>query len=63
MSLKALDKNIPNFSIKSLSPRPLPVGHALEYLKVKDYLPHLFHGFRNKNVNKISFDSILYFYN
>ena len=29
---------------------------------LKDYLPHLFHGFRNKYFNKISFDNMLYFH-
>ena len=29
----------------------------------KDWLPHLFHGFRDKYFNKISFDNMLYFHN
>ena len=32
-------------------------------LCLKHYLPHLFHGFRNKYFNKISLDSMLYFHN
>ena len=30
---------------------------------LKDYLPHLFHGFRKKYFNKISLDNVLYFHN
>ena len=29
----------------------------------KDYLPYLFHGFRNKNVNNFSLGNMLYFHN
>ena len=29
----------------------------------KDYLPHLFHGFRSKYFNKLSLDNMLYFHN
>ena len=32
-------------------------------LLVKDYLPHLFHGFRNKHFYNISLDNMLYFHN
>ena len=34
--------------------------HNKRYLK--DCLPHLFHGFRNKYFNRISFDNNLYFH-
>ena len=30
---------------------------------IKDCFPHLFHGFRNRNNNKISLDNMLYFHN
>ena len=30
---------------------------------IKDCLPYLFHGFRNKCFNKISLDNMLYFQN
>ena len=30
---------------------------------IKDCLPHLFHGFRNEYMNKISFDNMLYSHN
>ena len=30
-------------------------------INVKDYLPHLFHGFRNKYFNKNSLDNMLNF--
>ena len=33
------------------------------YMYIKDYLPHLFHGFRNKYSNKISFNHMLHFHN
>ena len=36
----------------------LALSHAL-----KDCLPYLFHGFRNKYFNKISLDNMLYFQN
>ena len=39
------------------------VGISSECLaSFKDYLPHLFHGFRNKYFNKISLDNMLYFH-
>ena len=31
--------------------------------RIKDCLPCLFHGFRNKHFNKISLDSMLYLHN
>ena len=33
------------------------------YFGLKDCLPHLFHGFRNRHFNKISLDNMLYFHN
>ena len=32
-------------------------------VSIKDYLPHLFHDFRNKYFNKISLECMLYFHN
>ena len=35
---------------------------SIRLFLVKDCLPHLLHGFRNKYVNKISLDTMLYFH-
>ena len=36
---------------------------TMSFSMLKDSLPHLFHGFRNKYFNKISLDNMLYFLN
>ena len=38
-------------------------GNVYDNLSFKDWLPHLFHGFRNRQFNKISLDNMLYFHN
>ena len=52
---------ISNLCIPTLN--VLLCGNQTLSFDVKDCLPYLFHGFRNKYFNKISLDNMLYFQN
>ena len=72
--LKFVNKNIYLYSLSSCTFNPRKkngivallrflLERLVSGLQVKDCLPHLFHGFRNRYCNKISLDNMLYFHN